>query len=354
LKFHIIVLSIMLLLPAIHAISGADGVISMEYFYSPPCSCSPEHLREAAKVDELLWKIKNEYQDQVRIEWIDATTSEGSDLMGQYNLTGTPTILVNGEYQISGEEITYEKLKSVIDGYLTGSYLAPEDKKTIGITAPLIIVSGLVDGVNPCAFALLVFFLSFLYSVHKTRGDILEIGGMYILSLFATYFAGGLGLLQAVTFFGVEHLFSQIGIILIILLGFLSIKDSLMPGSPSLEFSHRAVPKIKRLAERATMPASFVLGGLVGLCEFPCSGGVYVGVLALLAAQSTYLDGLAYLVLYNIVFVSPLILILLSASNRRTLARINRWNTERREGAKLISGVFMIVLGLVTWYWISV
>ncbi|MFQ6094746.1 MAG: cytochrome c biogenesis protein [Candidatus Bathyarchaeia archaeon] len=275
LKFEMTIFLIMLFTSTVIVKADVDSVIAVEFFFSSPCPCEVGHRHEMKEIDRaraLILKIENEYRDRVSVEWIDVTTPEGSNLLRRYNITETPTILINHEYRISGGEITWEKLNLIIEGYITGSHLPPESQKNLSITAPIIIVSGLVDGVNPCAFALLIFFLSFLYGVHKTRVDIFKIGVMYVLSLFATYFSGGLGLLRTVTFFGVEHMFSQIGVILIILLGLVNIKDSFMPGSFSLKFPERAVPKVKRLVQRATIPAALVLGGLVGLCAFPCSG----------------------------------------------------------------------------------
>jgi len=352
-KIQIGVLLILLFMSSVIVSADVKNKLVLEYFYYPPCPCGPGHEHEATEADQVVMKISGQYEDQVRIEYIDVTTTEASDLLKQYNITKIPTIVLNREYQISGEEITWENLKLVIDGYLTGSYVPPGKTGTFSITAPLIILSGLVDGVNPCAFALLIFFLSFLYSVHKTRQDIFRIGAVYVLSLFGTYSAIGLGLLRGVTFFGVEHMFAQVGVILITLLGLIDIKQSLRPGGFSLKFPEKAFPKVRSLAERASIPAASVLGGLVGLCEFPCSGGIYIGILGLLAIQATYWGGLAYLVLYNVMFTLPLIAILLLGSNRRILARMSRWNIGKRRRMKLISGIFMIVIGLITWYWLA-
>jgi len=352
-KFCRSVFLIILFMSTVVVAADAKDVVVVEYFYFPPCPCGPGHVHEPTETDRLVMSISSQYQDQVRVEYIDVTI-EGSDLLKKYNITEFPSIVINREYLISGEEITWEKLKLVIDGYLTGSYLPPEKRGSLAITTPLIILSGLLDGVNPCAFALLIFFLSFLYSVHKTRQDIFKIGTMYILSLFGTYSAIGLGLLRTVTFFGVEHMFSQIGVILIALLGLIDIKESLLPGGFSLKFPEKAYPTVRNLVEKATISAALVLGGLVGLCEFPCSGGIYVGILALLAIRTTFWGGLAYLILYNLMFILPLIVILLFGSNRRVLAKMSRWNIGKRRRMKLISGVFMIAIGLLTWYWIVI
>jgi cytochrome c biogenesis protein CcdA len=62
-------------------------------------------------------------------------------------------------------------------------------------------------------------------------------------------------------------------------------------------------------------------GVLVGLCTVPCSGAIYLGVLGLLATRTTYAEGLAYLVLYNGIFVLPLVAMLALASSRKYSTR---------------------------------
>jgi len=89
------------------------------------------------------------------------------------------------------------------------------------------------------------------------------------------------------------------------------------------------------------------MGVLVGLGEFPCSGSIYVGVLALLSSGAGFTEGL-----YNFMFVLPLILILLSASNLDTLLKIDTWRVKRRRQVRFASGIFLIALGLATWYWL--
>lgn len=92
----------------------------------------------------------------------------------------------------------------------------------------------------------------------------------------------------------------------------------------------------------------FGAGVLVGLCTVPCSGSIYLGVLALLSAQSTQVEGFAYLVLYNFVFVLPLFAILILVSNKSMYRRIARWQMHQRSYLKLATGITAIFVGLLT------
>jgi cytochrome c biogenesis protein CcdA len=96
------------------------------------------------------------------------------------------------------------------------------------------------------------------------------------------------------------------------------------------------------------------MGVLVGLGEFPCSGSIYVGVLAMLSSGASFIEGLLYLLLYNLMFVLPLILILISAYNVDTLAKIDTWRVKRRRQVRFASGIFLMALAVITWFWLIV
>jgi cytochrome c biogenesis protein CcdA len=90
-----------------------------------------------------------------------------------------------------------------------------------------------------------------------------------------------------------------------------------------------------------------VLGGLVGICEFPCSGGPYLMVLGLLNDQATFYTGVGYLFLYNAIFVLPLAIILVFASDVALLGKVQQWQQHRRRAMRLGGGAAMVALGLL-------
>lgn len=59
-----------------------------------------------------------------------------------------------------------------------------------------VLLAGLADGINPCAFATVVFLLSLLALVGRTRREVLITGLVFAATVFATYFAIGFGLLS--------------------------------------------------------------------------------------------------------------------------------------------------------------
>jgi cytochrome c biogenesis protein CcdA len=142
-----------------------------------------------------------------------------------------------------------------------------------------------------------------------------------------------------------------VGAVLLVIFGALSIRDAFTFEEPILRFPKLALPKVRDLAEKGAIPAAFLLGGVVSMGEFACSGGVYVGILVLLSRGSSFYEGLAYLVLYNLMFILPLIAVLLLGSGTEALVRMDRWRVLKRRRIRLDVGLFMIALGLVTWFY---
>ena len=140
---------------------------------------------------------------------------------------------------------------------------------------------------------------------------------------------------------------AKVGATLLIVLGGINVINEFFPSFPiKLSIPHAAHQKIGTLMERASMPTAFLLGALVGLCEFPCTGGPYLMVLGLLHDQSTYIRGLEYLLLYNGIFILPLAVILLIASDAVLLEKVRAWKKAETPAMRLWSGIAMIALGI--------
>ena len=213
---------------------------------------------------------------------------------------------------------------------------------------PLVGIAALIDSINPCAFSILLLTIAFLFTLGQMRSGILRIGGSYILGVFVIYVLIGLGILQALHLFNTPHFMAKVGASLLIAFGAINVINEFFPSFPiKLRVPHAAHRKIAELMEKASMPTAFFLGVLVGLCEFPCTGGPYLMILGLLHDQATYLKGLAYLIFYNLIFISPLVIILLIAGDNALLGKIRAWQQQERQGMRLWGGATMIALGLL-------
>ena len=224
------------------------------------------------------------------------------------------------------------------------------------ITLPTVLLAAAIDGINPCAFTVLLLFITAMLatlhagdqSINTVRARLLSRGGIYIAAVFLTYLGLGVGLLKTLDFFTRQHAPARFGALLAILFGLWMLKDFFLPDLGwRLQAPSQVGTTARQMAKRATVPALIVGGFLIGLCTVPCSGAVYLGVLSLLALQPTALLGYAYLVLYNVVFILPLIVILIAASARPTLNRVAHWNLHHKEGVRLVLGGGVVAMGLL-------
>lgn len=220
------------------------------------------------------------------------------------------------------------------------------------LTLPLVITTGLLDSLNPCAISLLLLYIALMFRMHKSHARIVEFGLFYIISIYVTYLFIGMGLLKVFHLFGQHFFFAKAGAWLAILFGVLNIKEYFFPELPiHIRIPLNARQKASQWAHKATIPAAIVLGFLVGICEFPCSGAVYLAVLGYLRAKESFTSGVIYLLLYNLMFVLPLIIIYLAATNRVVVEKMTNWQEKQGRKMHLVLAALMIALGVSILVW---
>ena len=213
---------------------------------------------------------------------------------------------------------------------------------------PIVTIAAIIDSINFCAFSVLLLTIAFLFSVGYIRSKILKIGGFYIAGIFLVYILIGLGIIQTLHFFNMPHFMAKIGASVMILFGAINIINEFFPAFPiKLKIPTSAHQKMAALIEKGSVPTAFFLGVLVGLYEFPCTGGPYLMILGFLHDRTTYIKGAAYLLFYNMVFVLPLVITLFIASNETLLGKLKMWRENKNIRVKLLSGVAMIILGVI-------
>lgn len=227
------------------------------------------------------------------------------------------------------------------------------------VTLGTVVIAGAVDGINPCAFTVLLLFVTALLAglrsknateiarnVTATRARLIGLGSIYIAAIFLTYLALGAGLLVTTDLFARGHVPARVGAVLAIVLGLWMLKDYFLPGwgwrlQAPMAVGHWA----REAAQKMTVPALVGAGVLIGLCTVPCSGAVYLAVLALLSAQPTA-AAFGYLVLYNLMFIVPLVGVLAAATARPALSRLAHWNLHHKEWVRLALGSGVVAMGL--------
>lgn len=229
------------------------------------------------------------------------------------------------------------------------------------VTLPAVFTAALVDSLNPCAFALLMVFIATMLGMvqrqaalphaQAPRRCLLTRGGVYVGGIFLTYLLLGFGLLgtlQVAKSLTSTHLVTRTAAILALGIGLLALQEALLPELGTRLSARMDMVRLRGLVGRLSIPALFAAGVLVGLCTVPCSGAVYLAVLALLSAQTTFLAGAGYLVFYNLVFVAPLVGILGLAASPPVYRRLARWQLHQRTMLKLGTAALALGVGLLT------
>lgn len=251
-------------------------------------------------------------------------------------------ILVVGEYVRSG---TKEIDKNYIKDIKKTSEKKPEErtdlmdglkpkKDKVNLPSTLaVILFGLIDGINPCAFATIIFLISYLAYSKKTKRETLIIGSIYTIVVFLTYFIVGFfahgllsELLQSSGYTRISLIIKIISIELVLVLAILTLIDIIkaLKGDTSdmlLTLSSNQKKHIHKIIREkikfgGIVLSSIVIGVLVSFFELACTGQVYLPTILYIVGLEdtgtvTKTVGILQLLLYNIAFIIPLVIIFL-------------------------------------------
>jgi len=213
---------------------------------------------------------------------------------------------------------------------------------------PVIMISALIDSINPCAISVLFLTITFLFSLGKNRKFVLLSGSVYILAIAIIYTLIGLGALQALSFLNVPNIMAKIGASILLLYSIIGLVNEFFPNFPiKLKIPESTHSTLAKVISKGSIPAFFILGSLVALFEFPCTGGPYLFVLTLLHDYTTFWKGFWYLIIYNFVFVLPLILILAFATNRIMIEKIDKLRRLETKKARVILLLVLMTFGVL-------
>ncbi len=325
------------------------------------------HCGECQRILIYLEDFKNRYPG-IPIHSYDIFDNSTNEALFQkfntmYNVpySPVPAAFYNGTALIGEEEIK-EDLEPLVLGKITAHVTTPpeteipsgeqaavsEDNK--GLTVPLVISAALVDGINPCAFAVLIFLLLSIVSLDSKKRMVM-VGSAYIGAVFVFYLLSGLGLFTVVQVAGVARIFSFGAALVALAAGILMLRDALSStDAPLMAIPESRRGVIDRFIRLSSVPGALVLGVLVGMFELPCTGGIYLAILSLLSEQMTLSEGLPLLMLYNVIFVLPLVIILGLVVWGIPPERMTRWRKEKRKMVRLLMAAVMIGIGIVVLY----
>ncbi len=348
--------------------------VRIYYFYSRDC-------QECLEIkDRYIPSLNKKYDSCLEVRYFDIDEPKNLEFLLQLEnkfrrLKNPPPSVFIGNQALDGKEEVKERLDGLIKGYILGGCdwpampeqetkqpynLAFDKFKNLGI--PLVISAGLLDGINPCAFATIIFLISYLALIGRRGKDILLVGWSFTLAVFLTYLAIGLGLFELVRRIAIFPLISRIVSLsiagLAAILGVFSLYDYYKIKKGRLndivlqlpkaikDKIHTAIREESRM--RHFIPASLLLGFLVALLEFPCTGQTYLPIIFVLrGVPELKARALSYLLLYNLMFIIPLIIVFIFAYKGISSQAFTKLMQGNAGKVKLLTAVLFFVLAMV-------
>lgn len=347
--------------------------IHIAYFYETGC-------QECDRVTYDLNYLQSKYPN-LAVETFDVQNDAAlSEWLGErYGLPEkkrltTPSVFVGQDYLLA-TEINVKSLEALIEKYSqTGAEAIWEEFgeeeaskartsliERLGSPALLTVLgTGLANGLNPCALATIAFFISYLTFSGRKGREILFVGVAFTLGVFLTYLLAGFGLLRLLEPLDamrsdLRNWISGIGALLCLGLAFISLRDyftarkgrpedvSLRLPRPLQRRIHRIIRESSNL--RAFVLVAFALGFVISAILLTCTSPLYVGVMFLIRdVPELRASAYFYILLYNIAFITPLVVIFLLAYLGTTSEQLARLIGRQTGTIKLLTASLFLML----------
>lgn len=355
------------------AVSGS-GKIVLVYFEEPGC-------KECARAERIL-KLASSKYPSLSVRRFSLKSREDHALcealcekanVPEDRRLVTPAIFI-ADSALIREDITDESIDTLCARYaqsgspdITG--VAPADiaaaeerlwERVKNISIGAVIFGGIADGVNPCAFATLVFFICCLANAGKDKKTVISAGAGFTAGVFITYFMTGVGLseiLLRLEFLPVlSSALTWIIVGAVFVLGIVSLWDFVLAVRGrakdmrlKLSDSHRLKINAiiaRRLHARSILLAALGLGVTISLLEFVCTGQVYLPLIRFMTTVSNNrARGLSLLFIYNLSFILPLVVVFIATFFGLRSDRLSNTFKKHLSAAKLLLAVFFFMLG---------
>ena len=229
-----------------------------------------------------------------------------------------------------------------------------------------VLITGLINGLNPCSISMLLFFLSMLLVKNI---NVLRLGLAFIAGKFVAYFL--LGTLFFNLFVQLDFLwilsFIKIAMLIIVLfLVVLNLQDYIAAKNEKYnkirlqlpmslrKYNHMWIKKIITKGEgRLIIPLSFSLGVLISIGEFLCTGQIYLATIIYVLQKSKVFDvqAMIYFLLYDLAFIAPLLLLTILIHKGREVFDLTEFIREKMHIIKLINAIVFIIFGIIVLIW---
>ncbi len=358
----------------LYAVSAAEKV-ELYMFYGAGC---PHCAAMEPFIDGLSEKYPDLEIKKFEVYFNDSNRKLFEQLAGACNSTvqGVPTVFIDDKMIVGYSSKTTQQIESEIKRCISEGCISPIEQiackenatavtgptsPMVGetkITIPTLIGAAAVDAINPCTLAVLTLLLTtILLAGRKWR--VLGAGLAFTTAVYISYFMMGMGIYSAVQISGVAHIFFYAVVIVTLVVGLLSIKDwfAYKPGALAVEIPLRWRPLAQSLIKSvASVPGAAAAGFFCSLFLLPCSSGPYLVILGLLAKETTRAGAIPLLILYNFIFVLPMIAItILVYAGLADTEKLRLWREKHVKEIHLISGIIMLGLAglLVLSMWLG-
>jgi cytochrome c biogenesis protein CcdA len=284
------------------------------------------------------------------------------------------SVVVDGSRYLGGVAEIRRDLASVIESCLHAgtnnavpATVASADEvskhRLTAISTAGIALAGLVDGVNPCAFATVVFLASLL-AVSKVRGrGVLAMGGGFLLGTYVTYFLLGLGLFHGLkaleAWHGVVRVVNVVMSMTLAILAVITFRDAwrFHHTGKSSDVTLKMPDALRRrvhgmLKDRMTsthlLLSGIVAGTLATLVGSVCTGQLYVPTLMVVAHNPELrMHALRLLAIYNLTFLGPVIVVMIAAWLGTSGVVLADWSRRNVVWGKILLGLFFAILAVL-------
>lgn len=350
-KFLLLITAILFFILLIRDVSAQEKK-SAVYFYADWCS----HCKKV----NAFFKEKGFYEKYniVKLNYDDKDNRELLEKVFRakgYKASGVPTIII-GERVLSGDQPIIDNFEKEIEKSETSAVdfvnsikagsLKKDSEKTGAVPLSMLVSAALVDAINPCAFAVLIILLATVINARGKNQALLS-GLFFTLAVFVSYLLMGLGVYKAITVFNLPAIISIVVGILAIVIGLANLKDAFWHGKAFLmEVPMSWRPKMKEILQKVTSPLGALGAGfLVSLFLLPCTSGPYVVILGLMSQNGGISETLPLLILYNAIFILPMIVITLAMFFGLRMRKLEEWRQENIRLLHAVGGIIMVLIG---------
>ncbi|MBN1127751.1 MAG: hypothetical protein JXA71_02120 [Chitinispirillaceae bacterium] len=349
--------------------------LTVHFFGSSTCG-------ECAEIKTTLLKpLASKYQDKLDVRLYDTDTDSGFHLAIKLEelhgvKASSPQELFLSDTFLLGYEAILKHGRAMIEEYLAHpeKWVSREvvvDKEKFvetlkerfqKFTFLQIVLAGLVDGVNPCAIATMIFLISFLAVQKRKKGEILAIGMTFSAAVFITYLLLGIGAFKALSLLQSYHWIATglrwFAVVFALAVAALCFRDAIVFAATGkvkdikLQLPAALKTRIHKtisgnLSRRNLILGTAITGFFVTVLEAVCTGQVYLPTIILMTrAEGLKLTGWLYLLLYNFLFVLPLLIIMILAYFGLRWDDLSRTTQKNLPILKTVMGVVLVGLAL--------